>query len=80
MYSTMEECIVLRKISVTGNDFLVSCWAGSIWYVHADGTKDHLLDTRDQKMNSADIGYDVMSKIVYVPTFWRNSIIAYELK
>ncbi|PWU01235.1 MAG: ATP/GTP-binding protein [Bacteroidetes bacterium] len=66
--------------NVTGNDFLVSCWAGSIWYVHADGTKDHLLDTRDQKMNSADIGYDVMSKIVYVPTFWRNSIIAYELK
>lgn len=66
--------------NVGGKDFIVSCWAGSIWYVKGDGTKEHLLDTRQQQMNTADIGYDAKNKIVYVPTFWKNSVIAYELK
>jgi hypothetical protein len=39
-----------------------------------------LLDTREQKVNSADIGYDAKNKIVYVPTFFRNSVVAYQLK
>ena len=66
--------------NVQGNEFIVSCWAGSIYYVKGDGTKEHLLDTRQQKMNTADIGYDARNRIVYVPTFWKNTIIAYELK
>jgi hypothetical protein len=66
--------------NVTGEDFLVSCWAGSIWYVKADGTKINLLDTQAQKINSADIGYDAKNKIVYVPTFWKNSVVAYQLQ
>lgn len=66
--------------NVKGKDFIVSCWAGSIWYVKADGSKQHLLDTRDQKINSADIGYDSKNRIVYVPTFWKNSVVAYQLK
>ncbi|MBX2920570.1 MAG: ATP/GTP-binding protein [Chitinophagaceae bacterium] len=61
-------------------DFIVSCWAGSVWYVHANGQKDHLLDTREQKINSADIGYDPVKKIVYIPTFFKNSIAAYALQ
>jgi DNA-binding beta-propeller fold protein YncE len=68
-------------IEPVGNgDLIVSCWAGSIWYVHADGKKDHLLDTREQKINSADIGYDPVKKIVYVPTFFKNGIVAYALQ
>lgn len=63
-----------------GDDFMVSCWAGSIWYVKADGTKTNLLDTREQKKNTADIWYDPKSKTVFVPTFWKNSVVAYELK
>ncbi|MEJ7681589.1 MAG: ATP/GTP-binding protein [Segetibacter sp.] len=66
--------------NVAGKDFIVSCWAGSIWYVNADGSKEHLLDTRDQNINSADIGYDAKNRIVYVPTFWKNSVAAYQLK
>lgn len=66
--------------NVAGKDFIVSCWAGSIWYVRADGSKEHLLDTRDQNINSADIGYDAENRIVYVPTFWKNSVVAYQLK
>jgi SMP-30/Gluconolactonase/LRE-like region len=66
--------------NVTGNDFIVSCWQGAIWYVNADGTKEKLLDTREEKKNTADIGFDAKTKTVYVPTFWRNSVVAYEVK
>ena len=65
---------------VTGKDYIVSCWAGAIWYVNGDGTKQNLLDTREQKINTADIGYDAKNRIVYVPTFFKNKIVAYELK
>ena len=66
--------------NVSGGDFLVSCWAGVIHYVKADGTHEVLLDTSAEKINSADIGYDAKKRIVYVPTFFKNSVVAYELK
>jgi hypothetical protein len=65
--------------NVTGNDFLVSCWQGAIWYVSASG-KQLLLDTKAANSNTADIGYDSKLKIVYVPTFFKNSVAAYQLK
>jgi len=66
--------------NVTGKDFIVSCWSGVMYYLKADGTKEKLLDTREQKISSADIGYDAVHRIVYVPTFWKNSIVAYNLR
>ncbi len=65
---------------VYDKEFIVSCWAGVIYYVTADGNKEILLDTRNDKKNSADIGYDPATRMVYVPTFWRNSVVAYQLK
>lgn len=65
---------------VQNNEFIVSCWAGAIYYVKSDGSKEKLLDTREQKINSADIGYDAKKRIVYVPTFFGNSVVAYELQ
>ena len=65
---------------VAGGDFLVSCWSGAIHYVKADGTRETLLDTREDKINSADIGFDAKSRTVYVPTFFKNSVVAYKLK
>ena len=35
--------------NVSGNDYLVSCWGGVIWYVNADGSKEKLLDTRESE-------------------------------
>lgn len=66
--------------NVKGNDFIISCWAGSIYYVNADGTKELLSDTRAQSRNTADIGFDAATKTVFVPTFWRNSVVAYQVK
>jgi hypothetical protein len=66
--------------NISGNDFIVSCWQGVVWYVNADGSKQQLLDSRPDKKNTADIGMDAKNKIIYVPTFWRNTIVAYRVK
>jgi sugar lactone lactonase YvrE len=66
-------------IEPVGNDFIVSCWTGVIYYVHANGKTEQLLDTRDAHVNSADIGYDPANQIVYVPTFFKNNVMAYKL-
>jgi sugar lactone lactonase YvrE len=66
---------------VSGNEYLVSCWSGVVYYVNsATGTKEVLLDSRNEKINSADIGYNTAKKIVYIPTFWKNTVAAYTLK
>lgn len=65
---------------VGGGDYLVSCWPGVIYYLDKDGKMQKLLDTREQKINSADIGYNPAERIVYVPTFFKKSVVAYKLK
>ncbi len=65
---------------VKENEFIVSCWSGIVYYVKADGSKEVLLDTRDQGINSADIGYDSENRVIYVPTFYKNSVFAYQLR
>lgn len=68
-------------IEPVGNgDWIGSAWVGYIYYLYADGKRDLLLDTHEQKINTADIGYDPVTKIVYVPTFARKSVVAYQLK
>lgn len=65
---------------VGNGDFIVSCWAGLVYYVHADGKLDLLLDNRPHTLNTADIGWDSAKQILYVPTFLGNSVQAYQLK
>ncbi|MEO6135677.1 MAG: ATP/GTP-binding protein [Ginsengibacter sp.] len=64
---------------LANGDFLVSCWSGVIYYVKANGITTILLDTREQKMNTADITWDGDKKIMYVPTFFKNKVVAYRL-
>jgi len=65
---------------VAPNQYLVSCWNGIVYYVIAGAQKITLFDTRAEKINSADIGYDAKNKIMYVPTFLKNSVVAYQLQ
>lgn len=68
-------------IEPVGNgDFLVTSWVGYIYYVYADGHFETLLETHDQKINTADIGYNAEKKIVYVPTFLHKTVAAYKLQ
>lgn len=60
--------------------FIVSCWSGVIYFVKKDGTKTTMLDTRKEGVNSADIGYHPEKKVIYVPTFWKNKVVAYQLQ
>lgn len=63
-----------------GNEIIVSCWNGIIYAVKPDGVKTVLLDTRAQKSNTADIGFDPKSKTLYVPTFFKNKVVAYKIQ
>lgn len=68
-------------IEPIGNgDFVTSTWAGVLYYLGKDGKLDVLMDTREQKRNVADIGYDPKQRIIYVPTFFANTVVAYKLK
>lgn len=68
-------------IEPIGNgDYLFTSWSGYLYYVYADGRYELLLDTHLEKKNTADIGYDPVKRIVYVPTFNAKTVVAYQLK
>jgi hypothetical protein len=68
-------------IEPVGNgDFILTAWAGYIFYVHAKGKFETLLETHLEKKNSADIGFDHAKRVVYVPTFNGKTVVAYQLK
>ncbi len=60
-------------------NFFVSNWEGEIFFIDSDGNKSEILDTRDKKINSADINYMIDTKILLVPTFNDNRIMAYSI-
>lgn len=64
---------------VADGEWIVSCWRGKIYSVRG-GEKQLLLDTEGRKIEAADIGYDPVKRIVYVPTFFTNTVVAYQLK
>lgn len=67
-------------IVAVGKDYVVSDWNGRLFYITAGGEKQQLLDTRTEKVNSADIDYVPGKKLVVVPTFFKNKLVAYKLQ
>lgn len=68
-------------IAALGNGtYMVTEWAGKVWYIHANGTTELTLDTSPQKISSADIGYNPATRMLFVPTFFHNTVKAYRLK
>ena len=64
---------------VQGDEFLVSVWRGGVWYVKG-GDKELLFDGKAQGTSTADIGWDRKTRTVYVPTFFKNSVIAFKVE
>lgn len=64
---------------VKGKDFLVSVWGGAVWYV-SGGNKELVFDGKAENTKTADIGWDPATKTVYVPTFAKNSVIAFKVE
>jgi hypothetical protein len=80
--------VVLKADSVENADgieavgdggYLVSSWNGKVTYVAADGTTTKLLDTTADEVSAADIEYIPEKKLLLVPTFFKNKVVAYEL-
>lgn len=67
-------------VRLSSGDFVVSCWGGVVYYVSADGETQSMLDTREQGINTADVGFDPSTNTLYVPTFFNNTVEAYEVK
>ncbi|HTN07018.1 ATP/GTP-binding protein [Agriterribacter sp.] len=67
-------------VMIAENEFIISNYKGILYYVQADGTKQLLLDTRANHIMSNDISYNSKTKILYVPSFGTNRIIAYKVK
>ena len=65
---------------ISNHEFIVTGWEGIVYYVKDDGSKQTLLDNREKKINSADLGYDPVSKTAYIPAMLNNSVIAYTFK
>lgn len=64
---------------VGDGSFLVTCWPGQIYHITADGQTTKLLDVQGE-MNTADLGYNQKDRVLYVPTFLKDSVVAYRLE
>ncbi len=67
-------------VQTRSGDFIVSSWVGAVYYIKKDGSKTELLNTMDIKLSSADIDFDPVNEVLYVPTFYGNSVYAYQVK
>jgi hypothetical protein len=73
--------------TVTGGDgliildeetFIASRWGGEIYLIQ-NGEAVKILDTTAEESNTADIGYVAAKKLVIVPTFFKDKVVAYKL-
>lgn len=89
-YEVNKKTKALRKIAegLTGSDgivpygkdFILSTWAGEVNLVTAQGKVEKLLDTKEQKINAADLTYIPEKNLLLIPTFFVNTITAYSIK
>lgn len=63
-----------------GDDYLISCWHGEVFYVKPDGKAWKIIDSKDAKINTADFGYIPKTKTVLIPNFYKNTVTAYQVK
>lgn len=66
-------------IRVDPNSWITSDWVGNIQLIKSGKVKK-LLSSAEQQINAADLGYIPDQKIVLVPTFHNNRVVAYQLK
>ena len=67
-------------IKAADGNYIVSTWQGEVHYVDPENNRSQkLLDTKDQKINAADIGYIESQELLLVPTFYDNRVVAYKV-
>lgn len=61
-------------------NYFISDWRGKTSYVTSSGQVTVLMDTTNQKINSADIEYIEGKQILLIPTFFDNRVVAYQVE
>ena len=65
-------------VLIDNDTFIASRWKGEVWLIK-NGTATKLLDSKEEEVQTADIGYNPAEKMVYVPRFFSNKVSAYRL-
>jgi len=65
---------------VGNGGFILTAWSGYIFYLTASRDIETLLDSHNEKMNTADLAFDKAKKILYVPTFNAKKVVAFQLR
>ncbi|NBC82290.1 MAG: hypothetical protein GVY19_02810 [Bacteroidetes bacterium] len=61
-------------------NYIISDWSGVISYIMPESGKKELLNVKGEEINTADFEYIQEKNMIYVPTFFDNKVVAYELK
>ena len=64
---------------ITPTVFVTSDWNGHVQLITVGKGVEKLLDTTPLKINAADLGYIPSQKILLVPTFLDDKVVAYKL-
>ena len=59
--------------------YITSDWAGRV-FISSQTKSEQIIDGTADKINAADIWYDMKSKKLYIPTFFDNRILCYDVK
>lgn len=82
----LQEVFIPETVAVDGIEadgeggYYFSSWQGMLFYTRPSEKPILLLNTVDEKINCADIGYVADSKLILVPTFADNRVVAYRMK
>jgi len=81
--STFKENIGVNGIdgilTFDDNRYITSDWAGRV-FISDKNKSEKIIDGSGERVNAADIWYDMKSKKLYIPTFFDNRILCYDLK
>jgi hypothetical protein len=62
-----------------GNGYFTSGWDGEIYHLDNEWNKTKVLDTKEEKVNAADIKVVESKNLLLVPGFFANKIVAYTI-
>ncbi len=66
--------------SLPSGELLVSLWDGKLYLVSTEGDVSKVLDLKNQDIYIADFEYLHETGMLYIPTFFKNRVIAYQVK
>jgi DNA-binding beta-propeller fold protein YncE len=64
---------------VKDNLYIISDWSGRVHLVSTKHDRKLILNTTGEKINAADFYYHELTKTLFIPTFFTNSVVAYTL-